>query len=75
LLQRGRVGGAEVWTLAESAAVDRRDAFLLKKLGHEILVAGGLIARSRSSGCNLNAFSSRVGTMTGSPPVIGAMCW
>jgi hypothetical protein len=35
----------------------------------------GLIARSRSSGCNLNAFSSRVGTMTGSPPFISTMCW
>jgi len=33
----------------------------------------GVIARSRSSGCNLNAFSSRVGTMTGSPPLISTM--
>ena len=33
----------------------------------------GVIARSRSSGFSLKAFSSEVGTNTGSPPLIATI--
>src|SRR6185437_11119663 len=49
LIERGGVGDTEVRPLAEGRALNRRDAFLIQKLGDEVLVRSDHLAGRRRS--------------------------